>query len=161
MKNILLCTLGASWAVIPEVLAFIDPEFLPLFVGRGYRSDLLDVDWQERGPVTGDRFSLPQAPEINAGNSGLNFTSCRWRAEAGAASLAEEINEREKEGQQLLGNYLATVSQYERHENWRSLYRLAPRIIDFLRETPLTEAHRGSVCRKPQNSRSMPVTIPS
>ena len=135
---------------LPERIMPCVSVVMPLFVGRGYRSDLLDVDWQEQGPVTGVRFPLPLAPEINAGNSGLNFTSCRWRAEAGAASLAVEINEREKEGQQLLGNYLATVSQDERHENWRSLYRLAPRIIEFLRETPLTEAHRNWLQRLPK-----------
>ncbi|OQW66525.1 MAG: adenosine deaminase [Proteobacteria bacterium ST_bin11] len=31
MKNILLCTLGASWAVIPEAYAFLAPEQLPLY----------------------------------------------------------------------------------------------------------------------------------
>ena len=115
---------------------------MPLFVGRGYRSDLLDVEWQGRGPVTGKRFSLPQAPKVNAGKPGLDFSSCSWQAAAGDVNLAVEINDREKEGQQLLGNYLATVSQNESHENWRSLYRLAPRIIDYLRKTELTEEHR-------------------
>ncbi|MCD6534219.1 MAG: adenosine deaminase [Deltaproteobacteria bacterium] len=135
---------------LPERIMSCVSVVMPLFVGRGYRSDLLDVDWQGRGPVTGARFSLPQASEINAGNSEPNFTSCRWRAEAGAASLAAEINEREKEGQQLLGNYLAAVSQDERHENWRSLYRLAPRIIEHLRKTPLTEEHRDWFARLPK-----------
>ncbi len=31
MPNILLCTLGASWAVIPEAYAFLAPERLPLY----------------------------------------------------------------------------------------------------------------------------------
>ena len=31
MKNILLCTLGASWAVIPEAYAFLAPRLLPLY----------------------------------------------------------------------------------------------------------------------------------
>lgn len=30
-RNILLCTLGASWAVVPEVLAFVGPRLLPLY----------------------------------------------------------------------------------------------------------------------------------
>lgn len=30
-RNILLCTLGASWAVVPEVLGFVSPRRLPLF----------------------------------------------------------------------------------------------------------------------------------
>jgi len=29
--NILLCTLGQSWAVIPEVHALLDPEACPLY----------------------------------------------------------------------------------------------------------------------------------
>ncbi len=155
---------------LPSVLRFAQPEFMirplpekvlepaaparnlteremacvsvvmPLFVGRGYRSDLLDVDWREQGPVTGKRFPLPLAPEINAAK--CNFSSCRWPATAAATSLAAEINSREKEGQQLLGNYLAAVSRDEKHENWRSLYRLAPRTIEKLRKTRLLENHR-------------------
>jgi adenosine deaminase len=31
MPNILLCTLGASWAVIPEAYAFLAPEKIPLY----------------------------------------------------------------------------------------------------------------------------------
>ncbi len=30
-KNVLLCTLGASWAVVPEVYAFLAPHRLPLY----------------------------------------------------------------------------------------------------------------------------------
>jgi adenosine deaminase len=30
-RNILLCTLGASWAVVPEVLGFVAPRRLPLY----------------------------------------------------------------------------------------------------------------------------------
>ncbi|MEA3334188.1 MAG: CRISPR-associated ring nuclease [Pseudomonadota bacterium] len=135
---------------LPERIMPCVSVVMPLFVGRGYRSDLLDVDWQGRGPVTGERFPLPLASEINGGESGQEFISCRWQAGAGVASLASEINDREKEGQQLLGNYLAAVSQDERHENWRSLYRLAPRIIEHLRKTPLTEEYRDWFARLPK-----------
>jgi adenosine deaminase len=31
MPNILFCTLGASWAVIPEAYGFLAPERLPLY----------------------------------------------------------------------------------------------------------------------------------
>ncbi|MCK4501528.1 MAG: hypothetical protein KAU22_00745, partial [Desulfuromonadales bacterium] len=41
--NILVCTLGASWAVIPEVLAFVDPDFLPLYEKHPERERLLDL----------------------------------------------------------------------------------------------------------------------
>ena len=128
----------------PERIMSCAAAVIPLFVGKGYRSDLLDVEWRERGPVTADRFPLPQAPEINDGDMNSGFSSCHWRAAAAEdENLAAEINGREKEGQQLLGNYLATVSKEERHENWRSLYRLAPRIIKHLRETKLNDQHRA------------------
>jgi len=135
---------------LPERIMPCVSVVMPLFVGRGYRSDLLDVDWRELGPVTAERFSLPLAPEINSGDSAVDFTSCHWRAGVENVSLAAEINAREKEGQQLLGNYLAQVSRDERHENWRSLYRLAPRVIDYLRTTPMTEKHREWFQRLPK-----------
>jgi len=31
MTNILLCTLGASWAVVPEIYGFLSPDKLPLY----------------------------------------------------------------------------------------------------------------------------------
>lgn len=34
MTDLLLCTLGASWAVIPETLAFIAPQTLPLYAAH-------------------------------------------------------------------------------------------------------------------------------
>jgi len=148
-----------------EILSPVDPSrnlparlmpcaaaVIPLFVGKGYRSDLLDVEWQDNGPVTTERFPLPQAPEINCHEINTSyFSSCRWRSATHPnKSLAAEINGREKEGQQLLGNYLATVSKDERHENWRSLYRLAPRIIEHLRKTKLAESHRDWLHKLPK-----------
>ncbi len=38
--NILLCTLGASWAVIPEVFGFVAPEVLDLYAHHPQRSTL-------------------------------------------------------------------------------------------------------------------------
>lgn len=122
---------------------------MPLFVGRGFRSDLLDVDWQGRGAVTAARFCLELAPPINDGIEGP-FRSLSWPAAAASARLADEINAREKEGQQLLGNYLALVGEDEHHENWRSLYRLPPRIIDKLRTTELTDEHREWLWKLPK-----------
>jgi len=40
MPNILLCTLGASWAVIPEAYAFLAPDRLPLYQNRPGREAL-------------------------------------------------------------------------------------------------------------------------
>ncbi len=123
----------------------------PLVVGRGYRSELLDVDWQGQGPVEGGRFPLPEAPEITAGFKAVGgFASCRWHRDTQEPGLDQEISAREKEGQQLLSNYLAQISREERHENWRSLYRLSPRLIRQLRETRLTESHRPWLERLPK-----------
>lgn len=38
--NILLCTLGASWAVIPEIFGFVAPEVLDLYAHHPQRSTL-------------------------------------------------------------------------------------------------------------------------
>lgn len=40
MSDLLLCTLGASWAVIPETLAFLDPDRLPLYAHHPQRPAL-------------------------------------------------------------------------------------------------------------------------
>jgi adenosine deaminase len=115
----------------------------PLVVGRGYRSELLDVEWEGRGPVDSSRFPLPAAPEINSFSARDSFSSCHW--EPGEKErknrLDEEVAAREKEGQQLLSNYLAAIAQRERHENWRSLYRLPPRIIRRLQQARMGEEH--------------------
>ncbi len=159
---------------MPECLRSADPDFLtrplpvrapksardntpvpcagvvtPLVVGRGYRSELLDVDWQDMGIVESRRFPLPEAPVITASGPG-RFASCRWQCERDETSLDQEISAREKEGQQLLSNYLAKISSKEHHENWRSLYRLPPRLIRKLRETRLTEAHRAWLQQLPK-----------
>lgn len=41
MPDLLLCTLGASWAVIPETLAFLDPQRLPLYARHPQAAELL------------------------------------------------------------------------------------------------------------------------
>ncbi len=108
----------------------------PLVVGRGYHSDFLDVDWNDRGPVTAGRFPLPGVDSLLSGG---RFQCLSWEVGISDILLVEEIAAREKEGQQLLGNYLAEVSRDEHHENWRSLYRLPPKIIDRLRKTIVVE----------------------
>ncbi|RLB65417.1 MAG: adenosine deaminase, partial [Deltaproteobacteria bacterium] len=108
----------------------------PLVVGRGYHSDFLDVDWNDRGPVTAGRFPLPGVDSLLSGGG---FQRLSWEVGISDILLVEEIAAREKEGQQLLGNYLAEVSRDEHHENWRSLYRLPPKIIDRLRKTIVVE----------------------
>jgi adenosine deaminase len=55
MPNILLCTLGASWAVIPEAYAFLAPERLPLYHNHPEQAQLLALK---------DRYQLQPPDEI-------------------------------------------------------------------------------------------------
>jgi len=119
----------------------------PLVVGMGYHSDFLDVYWNDCGPVTVERFPLPGVDSLLPGG---RFQRLSWEVGASDTLLVEEIAAREKEGQQLLGNYLAEVSRDEHHENWRSLYRLPPRIIEHLRNTVVNEAAKDILYRIPK-----------
>ena len=105
---------------------------MPVVTGDGRRSDLLDVDLDGAGPVTADRFPVPLA------ESGQPVV---WSV-ADAPRLIDELRRREQAGSQLLGNFLETLSRDEHHENWRSLYRLPPRLIQSLRDTRLAPDHR-------------------
>ena len=51
-KNILLCTLGASWAVIPEAYAFLAPQKLPLYQQHPQQAafDKLRLHYQLQAP---------------------------------------------------------------------------------------------------------------
>ena len=49
--------------------------------------------------------------------------------------------ERQQQSHALMGNFLTQMAAAERHENWRSLYRLPPARIAALQQTPLTPAH--------------------
>lgn len=48
MPNILLCTLGASWAVIPEAYAFLAPDRLPIYQNHPEQAPLLALKDQYR-----------------------------------------------------------------------------------------------------------------
>lgn len=55
MPNILLCTLGASWAVIPEAYAFLAPDKLPLYLNHPEQTQLLALK---------DQYQLQPPDEI-------------------------------------------------------------------------------------------------
>lgn len=55
MPNILLCTLGASWPVIPEAYAFLAPDQLPLYRNHPEQAQLLKLK---------DQFQLQPSDEI-------------------------------------------------------------------------------------------------
>lgn len=148
----LLHVIGAEFAQMPETLKQADPELFtgpldtresaaisPLVTGRTHRSDLLDIRMDDREAVTAGRFPLP-LPEPDR--------CIVWPAPQ--IWLEQELKDREKTGSRLLGNYFFELSRQEKHENWRSLYRLPPSRINRLRQTPLSGRHRDWLERLPK-----------
>ncbi|MGE9291854.1 MAG: transposase, partial [Puniceicoccales bacterium] len=64
-------------------------------------------------------------------------------------TLTTEIAARRAD-QGLLSNFISAIERDEHHENWRSLYRLPPRIIQQLRSTPLGPEHRDLLVALPK-----------
>jgi adenosine deaminase len=112
---------------------------MPLVTGQTQRSDLLDIRMDDTEAVTAELFPLP-LPE--SGQSILWPEPDQW--------LEQELKKREKTGSRLLGNYFFELSHQEKHENWRSLYRLSPRLINQLRQTSLTKAHKKALQQLPK-----------
>jgi len=110
---------------------------VPLVVGAGKRSELLDIEESGQPRLTAANYPLPEAGDA--------FT---WRATE--PSLPREIERREREGSRLLGNYLQLLAGGEHHDNWRSLYRLPPALIERLRHTRLTEVAPEALRRLPK-----------
>lgn len=103
----------------------------PLVAGTGRRNELLDIPIDGRG-VTSTTFPLPMAEPHHR---------CAWPVPPSGTTLHQELQRRQRESSQLMGNFLAQVAQGEQHENWRSLYRLPPARIASLRDTRLGEQH--------------------
>ena len=104
---------------------------MPLVASTGQRDELLDIPLDGH-TVNSARFPVPM-PAPNG--------TCAWPAPELGDSLYQEISRRQQASSQLLGNFLAQLAQAEHHENWRSLYRLAPASIDQLRQTRLNPSH--------------------
>lgn len=102
---------------------------MPLVAGSGMRSEFLDV----APALTCAGYPLPLP---------VDDTPSVWRALDGA-DLHAQISQRRSEGGRLLSNFVADVARQEDYENWRSLYRLAPRDIEQLRNTRLGPQHLG------------------
>lgn len=101
------------------------PYLVPLVTGQGRRSELLDLELEGDDAIRPARFPLALASDN---------TVVVWpRPDAGW--LSDELRRRERAGSRLLGNYLTRLAQDESQQNWRSLYRLSPKIIDLLRQT--------------------------
>lgn len=127
----------ADKASLPVLLAQPLPPALaqavmPLVASIGQRDELLDIPLDGQ-VVCSTRFALPMPPPNG---------TCAWPAPAQGDSLHADIARRQQASSQLLGNFLAEVAQSERHDNWRSLYRLPPATIARLRQTPLQPHHR-------------------
>lgn len=93
----------------------------PVLVGSSPRGDLINLEPR----LDATRFPLPpeDAPVPDL-----------------APSLHRALAQRERDGGHLLVQFHAGLAQSERHENWRCLYRLSPRIISALQDRRLSEA---------------------
>jgi adenosine deaminase len=107
----------------------------PLIAGSGERSELLDLELDGR-TITSQHFALPLAR-----SAGRQVDALAWPLPPGGDELHRALGERQRQSSQLLGNFLASVAASERHENWRSLYRLPPAQIERLRTTFLSSSH--------------------
>lgn len=110
----------------------------PLIVGNARRDDLLDVTLDGQ-TVNSRRFPLPPAEP-----------DCAWPMCATKPSLVEDIQQRQRQGSRLFGNFIHTLANAERHENWRSLYRLPPAQIEQLRTTQLATQHQNWLINLPK-----------
>lgn len=128
----------------PELLTLALPTelaglIMPLVAGQTTRSDLLDITVDGVGPIHSPSYPL-MLPEQNQVEKFKDPDT----------ALTLELNKREKASSRLFGNYLLEISRDECHENWRSLYRLPPRLIDQLRNTMLNDQDRDWLISLPK-----------
>ncbi len=100
-KCILLCTLGASWGVIPEVVALLDPQRVPLYRLHPRLSELekMQIDHGLQAPdeiwviTTAGEETQRSLESLQSWNLGLNdpYTLRTWIAE-GTRQL-DSVNE--------------------------------------------------------------------
>jgi adenosine deaminase len=112
----------------------------PVVMKGSTRMDLLDVAFKGTPAIQSQRF--PIAPQSNS-NFQLDSTKASEASKMLALQipLTDEIAARQSDAG-LMSNFIAAIEADEQHENWRSLYRLPPRIIQKLRTTHLNETHR-------------------
>jgi adenosine deaminase len=113
---------------LPEELA---KAIMPLVASTGQRSELLDLELDGR-TVSSHDFPLPEP----APNQIIS-----WELPPDKDALFQELQKRQQQSSDLMGNFLAQIAARENHENWRSLYRLTPGHIQRLRQTPLSAHH--------------------
>ncbi|PKO88419.1 MAG: adenosine deaminase [Betaproteobacteria bacterium HGW-Betaproteobacteria-10] len=120
---------------LPEQLAAV---ITPLVVGTARRDELLDIELDGR-TVSSRHFFLPLAEN-----------ELSWPLTAAGATLTSDIQARQRQGSRLLGNFIAQLAESEKHENWRSLYRLPPAQIETLRQTRLSAVDRPWLVKIPK-----------
>ena len=118
----------------PELAAAVSP----VIVDHSLRDELLDVELDGQ-TVCSQSFPLPWADTTHA-----------WQRPAKGWALTENIRARQRQGSQLLGNFIAQLAQDERHENWRSLYRLPPSEIARLRKAHISPVDRSWLVKIPK-----------
>jgi len=118
----------------PDLAAAVSP----VVVDHCRRDELLDVALDGQ-TVTSALFPLPLAADSHS-----------WPLPDSGCTLTANIRTRQRQGSQLLGNFIASLAQEEHHENWRSLYRLPPATIARLQQTPLTQDDRAWLLELPK-----------
>lgn len=130
------------WRLAQPLAGSLCRTIMPVIVGAGKRSELLDVALNNESAVTADRFPLPAATSLDP----VVVPATLLRSTA----LDRELNRREQAGASLFGNYLQALEAEEPHGNWRSLNRLPPRAVQALKHTPLDERSRDWLIRLPK-----------
>lgn len=131
-------TLPRDTIALPERAAVT-----PLVVGRSDPNEALFVDLQDEPSMTTCAFPIPLAPPLRAPGGALVWQHT-------GTELTDSIARREAQGVALFGNYLRGIGERERHESWRSLYRLPLRTIEWLRNTPVDASHAELLQRIPK-----------
>lgn len=115
----------------------------PVVVGRANRSELLDLDLASRPAIAPASFPLTLGDQLASSQDALAF-------DMPDSLLDEAIADRETQGSNLFGNYLRQLSEHEPRDNWRSLYRLPPRVIEALRKEAVDDRHYNLLARLPK-----------
>jgi adenosine deaminase len=115
----------------------------PVVVGRGHRADFLSYPRDGGEPVTSGAFDI----RLPRGDG----RPMAWSPPTDETDwLTHEIEARRREAAQLLGNYLGALSQKEKGDNWKTLYRLPVESIDFLQKTRIGPQHLDWLRRLPK-----------
>jgi adenosine deaminase len=124
-------------APLPEAIA---RAISPVIVGSGTRSELVDL---ERDGMRIDAVSFA----LSLPSSG---TPLQWSVRSDAPLLDEALAARQRDSRQLMGNFLERLESSDPYDNWHSLYRLSPALIERLRGTVLDESARPALDRLPK-----------